>query len=62
LLVGLSPLAGEWLWSRGYAPHHGFPVTFGALAGIIILAGAVLFVRFLRENFLDGDDLSSERS
>jgi hypothetical protein len=50
LLAGLSPLVGEWLWSRGYAAHHGFPITFGISAGIMILVGLALFVRLLRDN------------
>jgi MFS family permease len=50
LLVGLSPLVGEWLWTQGYATHHGFPITFGLTAGIMILVGLVVFVRLLRDN------------
>jgi hypothetical protein len=48
LLLGFSPLVGEWLWTCGYATHHGFPVTFGISAGTMVLVGLVLFVRFLR--------------
>ena len=50
LLVGLSPLVGEWLWTRGYATHHGFPVTFGSSAGVMILVGLVIFFRLLHDN------------
>ena len=50
LLVGLSFLVGEWLWARGYASHHGFPITFGTTAGIMILVGLAVFVRLLRDN------------
>jgi hypothetical protein len=50
LLVGLSFLVGEWLWARGYASHHGFPITFGATSGMMILVGLVVFVRLLRTN------------
>lgn len=50
LLVGLSPVVGEWLWTQGYATHHGFPITFGASAGIMILVGLVIFVYLLRDN------------
>jgi hypothetical protein len=50
LLVGLSPLVGEWLWTHGYATHHGFPVAFGTSAGIMILVGLVVFVRLLHDN------------
>jgi MFS family permease len=50
LLVGLSPMVGEWLWTHGYATHHGFPITFGASAGIMILVGLAVFVRLLHDN------------
>jgi hypothetical protein len=50
LLAGLAPLAGEWLWARGYAAHHGFPITFGLTAAIMILAGLAVFIRLLRDN------------
>ena len=50
LLVGFSPLVGEWLWTQGYATHHGFPITFGTAAGIMILVGLSVFVRLLRDN------------
>jgi len=50
LLVGLSPMVGEWLWAHGYAAHHGFPITFGTSAGIMILVGLAVFVRLLHDN------------
>jgi hypothetical protein len=50
LLVGFSPLIGEWLWNQGLASHHGFPITFGASAGIMILVGLAIFVCLLRNN------------
>ena len=50
LLVGLSPLVGEWLWAHGYAAHHGFPITFGSAAFIMILVGLLVFTRLLRDN------------
>jgi hypothetical protein len=50
LLVGLSPLVGEWLWIQGHASHHGFPITFGITSGIMILTGLIVFIRFLRNN------------
>lgn len=60
LLVGLAPLVGEWLWSRGYAAHHGFPLTFGISAGIMISVGIVLFVRLLRDNPVPAEEAPSE--
>ncbi|HUV29640.1 MAG TPA: hypothetical protein VMY05_00925 [Acidobacteriota bacterium] len=50
LLVGLSPLIGEWLWVRGSASHHGFPITFGVTATLMILTGLFVFVRLLSNN------------
>lgn len=50
LIAGLSPLIGEWLWNLGIAAHHGWPLTFGTLAGIMTLIGFVIFYRFLRNN------------
>jgi len=50
LLVWLAPIVGEWLYTYAKASHHGFPITFGATSGIMILVGLVLFVRLLREN------------
>jgi hypothetical protein len=60
LLVGLSPLIGEWLWRRGYAAHHGFPITFGISAGIMILVGLALFLRLLRNNPVPTEETPSE--
>ena len=50
LLVGAAPLVGEWLYRTQGAAHHGFPITFGAAAAIVIASGAALFVRLLRSN------------
>jgi len=61
LLVGLSPAVGEWLWARGYAAHHGFPITFGTAAGIMLLVGLAFFVRLLRSNPIP-TEVSASRS
>lgn len=50
LLFGLAPVVGEWLYVNVNAPHHGFPITFGIVAGTMILTGLVVFVRLLRDN------------
>lgn len=49
VLVALSPLIGELLYVYFNASHHGFPITFGISAGLIILTGLVLLVRFLQD-------------
>jgi hypothetical protein len=62
LLVGLSPMIGEWLWIHGHASHHGFPITFGTAAAIMILVGLVLFIRLLRANPLPAEGIPSEEA
>ena len=47
VLLGMAPLIGEFLFQRGYASHHGFPVVFGLSAAAILVTGIVRFVRFL---------------
>ncbi|MBN1861477.1 MAG: hypothetical protein JW840_08470 [Candidatus Thermoplasmatota archaeon] len=49
-LFVLSLIVGEWLWENLQVPHHGFPVTFGFTAGIIVLIGLIKFIRLLHQN------------
>ena len=60
LLAGLSPLIGEWLWTHGYATHHGFPITFGTSSGIMILVGLAVFIRLLHNNPVPIQGIPSE--
>jgi hypothetical protein len=62
LMLGISPLVGEWLWANGYAAHHGWPVTFGTISGIMILVGLVLFIHLLRGNPVPDNDFPSEKA
>jgi len=48
LFTGVAPPIGEWLYTHRLASHHGFPITFGAIAGLMILIGSILFLRLLR--------------
>lgn len=50
ILVALSIPVGEWLYLNAGVPHHGFPVTFGITAGIMIITGVILLSRLLRKN------------
>jgi hypothetical protein len=52
-LLGLSPIAGEWLSRNAGIPHHGITVTFGFSAAVIAVTSLVLFVRVLRLPRLD---------
>lgn len=62
LLIGISPVIGEWLFKHGNASHHGFPVTFGTTAGIMFLVGLVMFMRMLRNNPLPIEGFPSEEA
>jgi hypothetical protein len=62
LLIGLSPLVGEWLYLHAHAAHHGFPITFGVTAGIILLVGAIKFVLLLRDHPIAADEPSPVES
>jgi hypothetical protein len=50
ILVALSPLIGELLWSKGLVSHHGFPLTFGISSAILIIFGITKFIRFCHDN------------
>ncbi|MBN1425871.1 hypothetical protein JXA88_15080 [Candidatus Fermentibacteria bacterium] len=60
LLVGLSPLVGEWLYTHRSATHHGFPVTFGTSAAVAIIIGVGIFIRVLRSQPISECGTSSE--
>lgn len=62
LLVGLSPLLGEWLYIYENTAHHGFPITFGATAGIMILVGLAIFIRLLRDNPVPIEGMPTEEA
>jgi hypothetical protein len=50
VLLALAPMIGELLYVHLDVPHHGYPVVFGAAAGLMIGTGLVLFVRLLRDH------------
>ena len=60
LLMALAPVAGEWLWKNGYATHHGWPITFGVISGIMILVGLLIFIRLMRNNPIPDNFVSAE--
>lgn len=55
LMVAAAPIIGEWLWNNANATHHGYPITFGVAAGIMILIGITIFVQVLRSTSLPED-------
>ncbi len=50
LLLFVALPAGEWLYLNQQATHHGFPIVFGVVAGVMILTGLVQFAYMLKTN------------
>ena len=46
----IAPLVGEWLYSFHNASHHGFPIVIGVASGLMIIIGAITFIRLLKDN------------
>jgi hypothetical protein len=57
LLGALGTPIGEWLYQNMGASHHGYPIVFGTLAGVMILTGLVTFIRFLGNNPLPIEEM-----
>jgi len=48
ILTAFAHLLGEYLYQKHGFPHHGFPATFGVLAGAFILTGLVMMLNIFR--------------
>jgi len=57
LLGALGTPIGEWLYQNMGVSHHGYPLVFGTLAGVMILTGLVNFIRFLANNPLPVEEM-----
>jgi len=62
VLLGSGPFIGEWLFRHGYASHHGFPVVFGALMGIVAVTGLTKLASIVRRNRPVDDEISLGRN
>jgi MFS family permease len=47
-LLALAMPVGEWLYQNAGFSHHGYPVVFGCLSGIMFAKGLVTFITFLK--------------
>ncbi|UCE07377.1 MAG: hypothetical protein JSW07_04930, partial [bacterium] len=56
----LAVVVGELLYQFAGAVHHGFPVAFGMTSSIMIIAGIVLLINFLRKYPKPTEDLNVE--
>jgi hypothetical protein len=57
LMTAIGPLAGEWLFKAGLVSHHGYPIIFGMVSGIMILTGSIIFIRLLHSNSAGEDQV-----
>jgi hypothetical protein len=48
ILLALAMPVGEWLYQNAGFSHHGYPVVFGCLSGIMFLRGLSTFINFLK--------------
>jgi hypothetical protein len=56
IMLGTAPMVGEYLYQNFGASHHGFPVTFGISAVIILLTGLIKLITLLRGNPLPTEE------
>jgi hypothetical protein len=49
VLIALAIPIGEWLYQNVGFSHHGFPVVFGTLSGIMLARGLYKFTTFMKE-------------
>ena len=61
ILVAAAPLIGEWMWENLNVSHHGFPITFGAVSGVMILTGIIHLLRLIQDHPLLPTSANVER-
>ncbi|UCC83962.1 MAG: hypothetical protein JSW46_03235 [Gemmatimonadota bacterium] len=55
LVLAVGPFIGEWLWRKGYASHHGWPVVFGTAAALMVAVGLIKLIAVVRGHAPLGD-------
>ena len=56
ILIALALPVGEWLYQTAGFSHHGFPVVFGTLSGIMFVRGLYKFITLVKENPLQVEE------
>lgn len=56
IMIALAIPVGEWLYQNAGFSHHGFPVVFGTLSGIMCVRGLYKFITLLRETPNQGEE------
>jgi len=56
ILIALAIPIGEWLYQNAGFSHHGFPVVFGTLSGIMFARGVYKFITLMKETPLPAEE------
>ena len=56
ILIALALPGGEWLYQNAGFSHHGWPVTFGTLSGIMLARGLYKFITLVKETPLQVEE------
>jgi MFS family permease len=56
ILIALAMPIGEWLYQNAGFSHHGYPVVFGTLVGIMFARGLYKFITLVRETSLQVEE------
>ena len=54
-LIALAMPVGEWLYQNAGFSHHGFPVVFGCVAGLMFVRGIYKFITLLKNTPLQSE-------
>jgi len=56
ILMALAMPVGEWLYQTAGFSHHGYPVVFGTLSGIMFARGLYKFITLVKETPLQVEE------
>ena len=56
VLIALAVPIGEWLYQTAGFSHHGWPIVFGIMSGIMLARGLYKFITLLKESPLHFED------
>jgi MFS family permease len=59
VMIALAMPVGEWLYQTAGFTHHGYPLVFGSMAGVMFVRGLYKFIHLIRESPLDAGEPTS---
>ena len=61
ILIALALPVGEWLYQNAGFSHHGWPVVFGTLSGIMFARGLYKFITLVKETPLQVEEQTLQK-